>query len=103
MSNLEKSAIAFLSILALGLVGAAIWLYQTKWQQPLGPALQIVNVTPFGMPPTWTPNPHATSTPHSQLVTATVPQTGTPFEYPPGTAGYCNLPAVTTLLAIGSD
>lgn len=103
MSNFEKSVIAFLSVLALGMVGAAIWLYQTRWQQPLGPALQIVNVTPFGLPPTWTPNPNMTSTPLSHPVIDPALQTVTPAAYPPGTAGYCNLPAVTTLLAIGSD
>src|ERR1051325_4748767 len=63
MTNFQKAATAFLSVLALGIVGMIIWVYQTKWKVPLGPALQTTILTPFNLPPTWTPNPNKASTP----------------------------------------
>ncbi len=103
MTNFQKAAEAFLSVLAIGILGMIIWVYQTKWKAPLGPALQISTVTPFKMPPTWTPNPDAISpllasrTPQPVSATQTVPATAT------DSFGSCGLPSVMTILAIGSD
>jgi LCP family protein required for cell wall assembly len=103
MTNLQKAMISFLAIVAVGLFAALFWLYSQKWQKPLGPALQIPSLTPFKMPPTWTPNPDATSpllsTPPPAPVTQTIsaPATST------STSGLCRMPSVMTILAIGSD
>jgi len=105
MNNFQKAIIAFLSILVIGIFGMIIWIYQTKWIKPLGPALQPEISTPFKMPPTWTPNPIAASTllstPRSVSATETL--------VPPviltqaDSFGSCGLPSVMTILAIGSD
>src|SRR5512145_1601823 len=101
MTNFQKVAMSFLTVLAIGIIGMIIWVYQTKWKVPLGPALQIPSLTPYKMPPTWTPNPDAmralVSTPWPVSATQTVPATAT------NSFGSCGLPSVMTILAIGSD
>lgn len=101
MTNFEKAAISFLSVIAIGLIGAVIWLYQMKWQQPLGPALQMPTVTPMRTYPTQTriPNMALLSTPWPTSVSSTlsIPATSTSM------MGQCGLPSVMTILAIGSD
>ena len=101
MSNFEKTIIAFLSVLAVGLIGAVLWLYLYKWQQPLGPALQLPTVTPYTISSTVTPMLDATlpSTHQPASVSATVaaPATSTSI------TGQCGMPSVMTILAIGSD
>ena len=104
MTSFEKAAMSFLSVLAIGIIGAIIWVYQTKWKSPLGPALQIQTATPFKMPPTWTPDPDATSAllsfPQSASTSQTVPA---PEAASTSASGSCGLPSVLTILAIGSD
>ena len=47
MTRPQKAILSFLSVLACFMVLLAVWVWQGKWQQPLGPALQIPTVTPF--------------------------------------------------------
>ncbi|HSG45441.1 MAG TPA: LCP family protein [Anaerolineales bacterium] len=67
MSKTERLILTILTIIAIILAGLFFWFYQTKWKQPLGPSLRKSISTPFGMPPTWTPEANATNTPHSTL------------------------------------
>jgi LCP family protein required for cell wall assembly len=99
MTNFEKVAVSFLSVLALGLIGAVIWIYQAKWQQPLGPALQIPTVTLMWRSSTQTPGAKAAllSTPWP---TAVSPTLSAPLT---STTGQCGAPSVMSILAIGSD
>jgi LCP family protein required for cell wall assembly len=101
MTNFEKAAISFLLVLAIGLIGAVLWLYQTKWQQPLGPPLQIPTVTLMWTAPnqTFTPAAPVSSTPWptSASTALSVAATST------STTGLCGMPSVMTILAIGSD
>ena len=101
MTNFEKAAVSFLLVIAVGLIGAVFWLYQTKWQQPLGPALQLPTVTPISRSPTQTPVPDgmilSTPWPTSDSPALSVAATST------GMIGQCGLPSVVTILAIGSD
>jgi LCP family protein required for cell wall assembly len=104
MTNFEKAATAFLSVVIIGLVGAIIWVYHTKWQAPLGPALQSAISTSFKLPPTWTPDPNGTSallsTPQIDSTTQASAATDTVATK---AFGECDMPSVTTILAIGSD
>ncbi len=101
MANFEKAVIAFLSVVAVGLFGLIIWVYQARWRQPLGPALQIQPVTPFGLPPTWTPNPLGTSAPLASPQPDSTTQAATPAPgYKPGS---CGLTSPMNILVIGSD
>jgi LCP family protein required for cell wall assembly len=101
MTNFEKATISFLLVLAIGLIGAVVWWYQEKWQEPLGPPLEIPTVTPVWTSPTQTLIPEdpvlSTPWPASVSPTLTVPET------PTSTTGLCNMPSVMTILAIGSD
>jgi LCP family protein required for cell wall assembly len=99
MTNFEKAAASFLSILAVGLIGAVIWIYQMKWQQPLGPALQIPTVTLMWRSSTQTPGANAAllSTPWPSAVSPTLSAAVT------SPTGQCGAPSVMSILAIGSD
>lgn len=101
MTDLQKAIISFLSVLAVGLIGAAIWIYQAKWQQPLGPALQFPTVTPMWASPTQTHIPStailSTPWPTSDSSALSIPVTSTSI------TGWCGAPSVMTILAIGSD
>jgi LCP family protein required for cell wall assembly len=105
MSRFEKFSLRFLSIVAILLAGAFFWFYQTKWSKPLGPVLQIPHTpipTAFGLPPTWTPNPHD-DTPLSTLVPASVSITSSTPEPIKKTIGVCGAASPMFILAIGSD
>jgi LCP family protein required for cell wall assembly len=67
MSKFEKILLTILTTIAIVFAGIFVWLYKTKWTQPLGPSLQQPHPTPLRMPPTWTPNPHP-STPGPESV-----------------------------------
>ena len=103
MTNFQKAAASFLTIVALGIFAAIIWVYQTKWQKPLGPALQIPKVTPFKMPPTWTPNPDATHTLLTSPKEVSTTETSLPAATSTRSFGSCGAPSVMTILAVGSD
>jgi LCP family protein required for cell wall assembly len=103
VSNFQKAAAAFLTVIAIGIFAMIIWVYATKWQQPLGPALQIQTATPFKMPPTWTPNPDTISALPSTPQPASVIQAVLPAGTSTDSFGSCELPSTMTILAIGSD
>jgi cell envelope-related function transcriptional attenuator common domain len=102
MTRIQKTILAFLSILACVIAVFAIWLWQGKWQQPLGPALQIPTVAPFQMPATWTPDPNA-------IPTIQVTSTGIPISQASAlptitaNAGLCGAPPAMNILTIGTD
>ena len=84
----------------------AIWLWQGRWQQPLGPALQIPTVTPFQLPATWTPDPHVIETLQAALTLSKAE--GSILESSPAptltpNVGLCGAPPVMSILAIGAD
>ncbi len=102
MTRFQKAAISFVSVIVCSGLGIGIWLYQGKWQQPLGPALQISTATPFELPPTWTPNPRATKTPQATATTVSVSRAlALPTVTP--NVGLCSAPPVINILAIGTD
>lgn len=53
MAKLEKTITLLLTVIVVIMTALLIWLFQTRWRQPLGPSLP----TPLGLPPTWTPEP----------------------------------------------
>jgi len=95
MSRFEKVSLSLLSIIAIALAAIFVWFYKTKWSQPLGPGLQIPSSplsTPFGLPPTWTPNPNddtLRSTPAPDPISKSI--------------GKCDGLSPMFILAIGSD
>ena len=102
MTNSQKVILSFLSVLACFLVGLAVWLWRGKWDQPLGPALNILTATPFQLPPTWTPNPaEFTSTPSSSIPKSVI-SAPTPTSTPP-VVGMCGAPPLMNILVAGSD
>jgi polyisoprenyl-teichoic acid--peptidoglycan teichoic acid transferase len=104
MTRLQKAFLSFLAVLACSLFGLAFWLYQGKWQQPLGPALQISTATPFQLPATWTPNPLTPTTlaPTSKPVTP-VQASAIPTITLNNVTGFCGAPPVMNILVVGSD
>lgn len=103
MKNSQKAILSFLFVLACSLIGLVIWLWQGKWQQPLGPALQISTVTPFQLPPTWTPNPdEATSLPATPRPVSVLSASSTSTGTLP-TVGMCGAPPIMNILVAGSD
>jgi len=102
MTRFQKAALSFLSVLACSLIGLVIWLWGGRWQEPLGPALQISTVTPFQLPPTWTPNPNETATPPPasnpvSVIEASPTMTNSPI------IGMCGAPPMMNILVAGSD
>jgi len=103
MTNSQKAILSFLSVLACFLIGLVIWLWQGMWREPLGPALQISTVTPFQLPPTWTPNPaQYTSIPPTVKPASLISSSPTlPSTLP--AIGMCGAPPRMNILVIGSD
>ncbi len=102
MTRTQRSILGFLSLLVCLVSALAIWLWGGKWQQPLGPALQSLTVTPFEMPATWTPDPRAasalqTTSTRLPIVAASPLPTITP------NVGFCGAPPVMNILTIGTD
>src|SRR5690349_8996569 len=102
MTRTQRSILGFLSLLVCLVSALAIWLWGGKWQQPLGPALQILTVTPFEMPATWTPDPKAaavlqTTSTRLSIAAASPLPTITP------NVGFCGAPPVMNILTIGTD
>jgi polyisoprenyl-teichoic acid--peptidoglycan teichoic acid transferase len=102
MTKTQKTILAFLSILACMTGVLAIWLWQGKLQQPLGPALQILTVTPFEMPATWTPDPKAITTIPATSTVVSVSQAA-PLPTITANAGLCGASPVMNILTIGTD
>jgi LCP family protein required for cell wall assembly len=114
MTSFQKFILAFLAVIAIVVFGFVFWLYAGAWNKPLGPALQIPTVTPFLMPPTWTPPSFSSITPAttsevftSNLQAASPSATASPLSttIPPNAAvtGLCGGPPVMTILAVGTD
>jgi len=114
MNSFQKIVLAFLAILAIAVFSFVFWLYSGAWNKPLGPTLQIPTVTPFIMPPTWTPPSLSAATLVStpELLFSNL-QAASPSPSPsalPTTAptsssvtGVCGGPPVMTILAVGTD
>src|ERR1700752_4967278 len=102
MTNSQKAILSFLSVLACALIGLVIWLWQGKWREPLGPALQISSVTPFQLPPTWTPNPAEIKLPTGTSNPAAVVSSPIPTSTLP-VIGMCGAPPIMNILVVGSD
>ena len=102
MSRFQKALVSFLSVIAVGMTALLIWILP-RWQTPLGPPLQAFQtVTPFGLPPTWTPDANATAT--SLASSSFVPVTHvSPLPTITPNVGLCGAPPVMSLLVIGSD
>jgi LCP family protein required for cell wall assembly len=101
MTTLKKLFLLFLSALACFVLVAA-WAWLPKWQQPLGPALQIATVTPFRMPATWTPDTNVMGTLQATSTVAPVSQ-ASPLPTVTEIVGLCGAPPVMNILAIGAD
>lgn len=104
MTRFQKAILSFLFILACSLFGLVFWLYQGKWQQPLGPALQLSTVTPFQLPATWTPD-GLTGTPLPGTSKPAVVERASPTATVAlnNVAGLCGAPPVMNILVVGSD
>jgi LCP family protein required for cell wall assembly len=104
MTRIQKAILSFLAVLVCSLFGLVFWLYQGKWQQPLGPVLQISTATPFQMPATWTPNPATITTlPSTPRPGPTAQASLTPTITLNNVTGFCGAPPVMNILVIGTD
>lgn len=101
MTRFQKVTLSFLLVVACFLIVALLAL-RGKWQQPLGPALQIPTVTPFQLPATWTPNASATGTLQATSTVAPVSQ-ASPVPTLTANIGLCGAAPVMNILAIGVD
>lgn len=104
MTTIQKVILSFLAVLACSLFGLVFWLYQGKWQQPLGPALQLSTATPFQLPATWTPDALIVGSPPATFKPVpTVPALPTPTITLNNIAGLCGATPVMNILVVGSD
>jgi len=104
MTRLQKVILTFLFILACSLFGLVLWLYQGKWQQPLGPALRISTATPFQLPATWTPNPLTTTAlPSTSKPGPTAQASPTSTSTLNNVTGLCGAAPVLNILVVGTD
>ena len=103
MTRFQKATLAFLSVLACFLFSLVVWLWRSEWQQPLGPPLQISTATPFQLPPTWTPNPNETATPHNALNAVSILSAPPTLPSTLPATGMCGAPPRMNILVVGSD
>ena len=102
MSKFQKAIIAFLSVVAVGLIGLVLWILP-RWQTPLGPPLQTYpTVTPFSLPATWTPDVNATATRLASFNFIPVTHVS-PMPTITPNVGLCGAPPVMNILVVGSD
>jgi LCP family protein required for cell wall assembly len=80
----------------------AAWLWRGRWQQPLGPALNIDTATPFILPATWTPDASTVETLQAQPTLAPISR-ASPVPTLTENVGLCGAPPVMNILAIGTD
>ena len=102
MSRTQKIILSLLSTLACSIGVLAFWLWQGQWGQPLGPTLRMGTVTPFELPPTWTPDPNTAVTRQPAPTIAPVLQ-ASPLPTITPQIGLCGAPPVMNILAIGAD
>ena len=102
MSRFQKAFVSFVAVTAVGMTALLDWIVP-RWQTPLGPPLQTFpTVTPFGLPPTWTPDANTTST--ALASSSFVPVTHvSPLPTITPNVGLCGAPPVMSLLVVGSD
>jgi LCP family protein required for cell wall assembly len=99
MVKLEKTITLLLTVIVVIMTGLLIWLFQTRWRQPLGPSLP----TPLGLPPTWTPEPASDASLPSALevepasLALSTPENGSK------TDGVCGGSSPLYILVVGSD
>lgn len=104
MTRIQKAILSFLAILVCSLFGLVFWLYQGKWQQPLGPVLRISTATPFQMPATWTPDPATFTTLSSTPGPGPTAEASlTPTMPLNNVTSFCGAQPVMTILVIGTD
>lgn len=103
MTPLQKATLSFLSVLACSLTVLVVWLWHERWNQPLGPALQIPPFTPLGLPATWTPDPNLTGTPLSIPQSDPAGGTSSTQAVSRDLTQACGAPPVMNILVIGSD
>jgi LCP family protein required for cell wall assembly len=104
MTRIQKAILSFLAVIVCSLFGLVFWLYQEKWQQPLGPVLQISTATPFQMPATWTPNPATfTTLPSTPRPSPTAEASPTPTITLNNVTGFCGAPPAMNILVVGTD
>ena len=102
MTRTQKAILSLLSVLACLMIFLAVWVWRGKWQQPLGPALQIPSATPFIMPATWTPDPNTIGTLQALSTVVSASQTPPSPSVTPN-LGLCGAPPVMNILTIGTD
>jgi LCP family protein required for cell wall assembly len=102
MTRTQKAILSFLSILTCLMIVLATWLWQGRWRQPLGPALQISTVTPFQLAATWTLDPTTVAKLRSTSTAIPVSQ-ASPLPTLTPNIGLCGAPPVMNILAIGAD
>jgi len=119
MTRVQKLILAFLLLIACGLLIVIAWfgylIYQDYWTKPLNQAIALPTST-WSLPATWTPtSPGLTSnapspgiaTPSTLILAADsltmLPQAAPLTKAPPGLSMRCAGPDVMTLLAIGTD
>jgi LCP family protein required for cell wall assembly len=104
MTRIQKAILSFLAVLVCSLFGLVFWLYQGKWQQPLGPMLQISTATPFQLPATWTPDPTTfTALPSTPRPGPTAEASPTPTITLNNVTGFCGAQPVMNILVVGTD
>ena len=102
MTRTQKATLSLLSLLACSIGALALWLWQGRWNQPLGPALRISTVTPFELAATWTPDPDTVATMQAMPTNAPILQ-ASPLPTLTPQMGLCGAPPVMNILAIGAD
>ena len=102
MTRSQKAILSVLFILVCSIGAFGVWLWQGRWQQPLGPALHIPTVTPFQLPVTWTPDPNVIAT-RQAAPTAVPVLRASPLPTLTSTVGLCGAPPLMNILAIGAD
>lgn len=102
MTRAQKIIVSLLSVLACFVVLLALWLWQGTWQQPLGPALQILTATPFTMPATWTPDPAEIQTRQAQPTLVPISR-ASPIPTTTPSTGMCGAPPVMNIVVVGTD
>ncbi len=99
MAKLETFITGLLLVIIAILTGLLVWVFQTRWRQPLGPSL----AAPFGLPPTWTPAPQ------SEISLPSTRKTGSPSyalstpDNLPKVEGKCGGQSPMYILVIGTD
>lgn len=99
MAKLETFITGLLLVIIVILTGLLVWVFQTRWRQPLGPSL----ATPFGLPSTWTPAPQSEISLPSARETGSPPYVLSTPDNLPKVEGKCGGHSPLYILVIGTD